>query len=620
MFDRAPKAADRSRATAGVSLLSALRVFAGVMAAAAVASLALEFGFDDPPLPDAALVATQVLAAISYLVLRAAELITATSKAAALRRMWLDIALIAVVLVYPFVQMEFSSRASEPVLKLSTLYISVMQAALAVRLSIEAIRLNLVISRSGLHPSRFMVVTFSGLILAGTLALALPRATTERLEADPDFSIPRHMLNCGFTATSAVCVTGLVVYDTEKDFTRFGQWVIMLLIQAGGLGIMVSGSLLSVLAQRQLSLRQSLAIQDAFSYRTLGSIRHMVIFIVVATFAIELVGAVLLYPMFAHIEDTWLRIFYSVFHAVSAFCNAGFALQSDNLIAFRAHYPVYTSIMPLIFLGGLGFPVLFDLGRGVAVAVRRRQAIRHGRPNVRRHRLSLHSRLALITSAVMIVGGTVGIFVCETLGRPDIALDPGAATMRWASWGQRLLDSLFLSVSTRTAGFNAVAISPTEITPGTHMMCCLLMFVGGSPASTAGGVKTIAIAVITLGVLATIFGRHRVEVFGRQIPDATVRRSAVIILAMFGLQSVVMLTLAVTEEATLAEVMFETVSACNTVGLSLGITPDLTVGGRVMIMIAMFAGRLGPLTLLIALAGKAQPTRYEYPAEDVGLG
>lgn len=620
MTDQAPIAAERSRLTSGGALLPALRLFTGLMAAAALVSLALEFGFDQPPLPQSALVATQIAAAGAYLLLRTVELLKAPSRAAALRGMWLDIGLLLVVLVYPFIQFEFAADASGPVLKLSALYIAVMQAALAVRLTIEAVRLNLVISRSGLHPSRFMVITFLGLIIAGTLALALPRATTERVESAPGFSIPRHLLNCAFTATSAVCVTGLTVYDTERDFTRFGQWIILLLMQAGGLGIMVSGSLLSVLAQRQLSLRQSLAIQDVFSYRTLGRIRDMVVFIVVFTVVIECYGTIALYPMFDHIEDTWIRLFYSVFHAVSAFCNAGFSLEGDNLVSYRFALPVYTAVMPLIVLGGLGFPVLYDLWLGMATTVRRRLALRRGLRPVRRHRLALHSRLVLIVSALLILAGTGGIFLCESLGRADVAVDPAAPTMRWAWWGQRLLDSLFLSISSRTAGFNTVLMSPQDMTPGAHMVCALLMFVGGSPASTAGGVKTVTIAVITMGVLATVRGRNHVEAFGRQLPDNTVRRSAVIILAMFGLQSVVILALAVSETATLAEVMFESVSACNTVGLSKGITPELTSPGRVVIMIAMFAGRLGPLTMLIALAGRAQPARYEYPSEDVGIG
>jgi trk system potassium uptake protein TrkH len=446
----------------------------------------------------------------------------------------------------------------------------------------------------------------------------------------------KHWLNCLFTAVSATCVTGLTVYDTGADFTRFGQTVILALIQLGGLGIMIFGSLIGILVGRQLSLRQSLVLQDALSHQTLGQLRRVVVFVLVTTSACELAGTAALYTMWpTTVGPAGTRLFYSVFHAVSAFCNAGFSLQSDSLVPYRGAWQVYGAVMPLIVLGGLGFPVLSDLYQAVrsrlVPAVARWRAgpavAPMVRPRPRVHRLSLHSKLVLTATIPMILLPALAFYTFETMERDrrdhrsDEAaglLSPAMADMTVAD---RMATALFQSVTTRTAGFNTAAQDPESLSPASMFLTVLLMFVGGSPASTAGGVKTVSVAILVLAIHSTLRGRRAVEGFHRTIPRDAVRRAAVVVIVMFGLASLVTLLLAAAERgASLAEVLFESVSACGTVGLSTGLTPRLTVVGRIIIMLGMFAGRMGPLTLLVVLAGKGAAARYEYPHEQVVIG
>lgn len=595
-----------------------LHVAVIVMAAAAVVSLALEFGFYVPPVPVTALVVTQIGAVAVYVLSRLHGIWVAGNRRAYLRSCWFDGLLILSAGAFLLIEIE---RVDRHVLRASTLYVAALQVVLLIRVAVAAARLNLSLSQSRLHPTRVLAITFVSLIVLGGLALSLPKATSVALHGAPDFSVPHHILNSLFTATSATCVTGLVVYDTGVDYTRTGQVIILLLIQAGGLGIMIFGSVFGMLAGRQLSLKQSLVLQDALSYRTLGQLRTMILFIVLFTVTAETVGALLLYPMWHELPSAGDRWFHSVFHAVSAFCNAGFALQSDSLIGYNRSWQVYGCFMPLIVLGGLGFPVLHDLWRGAVAFVRRHLAAAPGvsfEAMPMRSRFTLHTKLVLITTAVLIVVPTIMFYLFETFGTGRGTVEP--ETLASGTAAGRVLDALFYAVTCRTAGFNTISMTREALSPASHMLGAILMFIGGSPASTAGGVKTVALAVLLLGVWGTLRGRPSVEALGRTIPDTVVRRAAVVVTVMVGVVSIVTLLLCFTEHISLRESMFESVSACGTVGLSTGLTPELTTGGRVVIMAAMFAGRLGPLTVLIALAGQKGASRYEYPAEQVGIG
>ncbi|UCE60158.1 MAG: hypothetical protein JSU63_00110 [Phycisphaerales bacterium] len=602
-----------------------LRAAVGILAVLALISLALEFGFDTPPLPTGILVTIQLAAVVVYVYSRVFTVATACNRLMALRSCWLDGVLLIGAAAFLIIELE---RPGTPVLKVSALYVGTIQVVILLRLIAAGIQLNLLLSQSRLHPTRVLAVTFISLILLGGLALSLPRATHEHVHDGADFSIPRHLLNCLFTATSATCVTGLVVYDTGGDFTLFGQVIILVLIQAGGLGIMIFGSALSLLVGKRMSLRHSLVLQDAISHRTLGQLRTMVVVIVVSTFAIEGLATVMMYPMWHGSMTPAMRLFHSVFHSVSAFCNAGFALQADSLIPYRRAWQVYGCVMPLIVLGGLGFPVLYDLWQSALARFRRHGSRRvgaslqpiFGPP----HRLTLHTKLVVTTTVILIILPTPFFVAFETPPSAGESSSGGMAlsdnTIADASIPGRFADSLFYAITCRTAGFNTVAMDTQSMSPPSHLLSGLLMFVGGSPASTAGGIKTVGLAVLILGVWSTLKGREKVEAFDRTIPDTTVRRAAVIVLVMMGLISAVTLAICFTEQVSLREAAFESASACGTVGLSTGLTPDLTLAGRTIIMAAMFAGRLGPLTVLIALAGGSVAGRYEYPSEQVGIG
>ncbi|MFQ5590609.1 MAG: TrkH family potassium uptake protein [Phycisphaerae bacterium] len=602
-----------------------LHAVVGVSASGALVSLALEFGFDKPPLPVPLLLGVQLTAVTVYVLSRIYDIWIAADRLAEVRACWPDALLLLGACVYLAVELE---RHPAHVLKVSAMYVGAMQVVLLVRLLIAGVRLNLMLSQTRLQPTRVMALTFLALIFVGGLALSLPRAIHHSVQERDGFSISFNILNGFFTATSATCVTGLIVYDTGTDFTLYGQIVILMLIQCGGLGIMIFGSAFGMLAGRQLSLKQSLVLQDAISYRTLGHLRTMVIFIVLLTFTLEGIGAALLYPLWEGTTSPGMRAFQSIFHSISAFCNAGFALQGDSLIPYRRAWQVYGCIMPLIVLGGLGFPVLHDLWLATRAAGRR---LRHRRAGLAweftgaaRHRFTLHSKIVLCTTFVLIVVPTACFVIFESF--PDVpggsadAGTPGHPTMSGAALPLRLLDALFLAVTCRTAGFNTVATDVHSLSPASHLLADILMFVGGSPASTAGGIKTVAMAVLLIEVWCTLRGRSRVEAFGRTIPGSLVRRAAAVVTVMFGVISTVTLLLCLTERASLREALFETISACGTVGLSTGLTPHLTIAGRMLIMLAMFAGRLGPLTVLIALAGRSRAAQYEYPTEQVGIG
>jgi len=609
-----------------------------VAAALALVSLCLEYGFDTSPLPVQVLLGFQFAAVGLYLVALVYRVVVSSSRLATLRRNALDIGLIVGASLAILVLFEF---ADFPALRAAAISVVLVQVLLAVRFGIGVVRFNLELSQSGMRPATLMVLSFVCLILAGGLLLSLPRAMSPEHRHEQGPYEAKRILNCFFTSASATCVTGLVVYDTGADFTRFGQTVILVLIQLGGLGIMIFGSLFGLLIGRNLSLRQSLVVQDAMSHQTIGQVRRMIRFIVTATFICEAIGAALLYSMWgdqaATIGD---RVFRSSFHAISAFCNAGFALQGDSLMGYRGAWQVYVSIMPLIVIGGLGFPVLDDLygwarsrlALGAAGGARAQVdalVVPLNRP--RPHRFSLHTKLVLRATGLLILVPILAFLLFESIPDWRSEVQKKVARIRHQAEGHistmidlplpdRAAGALFQSITARTAGFNTVPIHVDSLSPASHFLLCLLMFVGGSPGSTAGGVKTVSVALLILGVYSTLRGRPNVECFGRTVPSAVMRRAAVVVVGMCAAVSLVTLALCYTESASLQRILFEAVSACGTVGLSTGLTDELTIAGRIIIMAAMFVGRLGPLTVLVALAGRVSSARYEYPEEQPIIG
>lgn len=442
--------------------------------------------------------------------------------------------------------------------------------------------------RSGtyLTPARVLVLGFAGLITVGALLLSLPMASRS--------GEPLRLVDAFFTATSAVCVTGLVVVDTYTFFSPFGQVVIMLLIESGALGFMTMSTILALILGRRINLRERLMIQEAFNQYALAGAVDLVRKVVFLTVSIQAVGAFLLSFRFVP-QFGWARgLFYSVFHAVSAFANAGFDLMGDfrSLTAYEGDWLVSLTIMGLIITGGLGFTVLLDIGR--------RRSF---------HRLALHSKVVLIMTAVLIVSGALLILFFEMF-------NPG--TMRDLGWGQRILGALFQSVTARTAGFNTLDIGSMH--NATLFILVILMFIGASPASTGGGVKTSTVGVLLAAVYSTIKGRQEVVILERRLPREIVDRAMTVVAVSFALVTTVVILLSFTEPFTFIRVLFETVSAFGTVGLTTGITPDLSFSGRIFLILLMFAGRVGPVTLAVAVATRERAVGIRHPEEKVIVG
>lgn len=418
-------------------------------------------------------------------------------------------------------------------------------------------------------PESLLVMAFGGLILAGTGLLMLPWAQRGNVG----------LLDAFFTATSAVCVTGLTVVDTGSAYTAFGQIVILILIQAGGVGVMSFAALAAHLLGRRLSLSARAALSSSLLQQDVASefgaiLRRILKFVLLA----ETIGAALLFAGMLPERGPAHAATSAVFHAVSAFCNAGFSLYSDSLMGLRHNPLVLFTIMALIFLGGIGHPVVVDLWQTLAL----RRTHRPAGPR----RLQLNSRVALGTSAALLAIGFLWLLACGSSPSPE-------------PWTARAQDALFQSVSARTAGFNTVNIGALPLS--SLLFLALLMFVGGSPGSCAGGIKTTTLALW----LATLWSRLRGEKWprlsGRHIPGEIVRRASMILglATLWNLAGLLLLLVSEGGRPSLGmhEVLFEQVSAFGTVGLSTGLTPELSAIGKLWIASTMFVGRLGPLTL-----------------------
>lgn len=475
--------------------------------------------------------------------------------------------------------------------------------------------------------SLLFVGSFAVLIGLGTLLLMLPRAT-------PDGN-PIGLLDALFTSTSAVCVTGLIVRDTATEFTEFGQIIILILIQLGGLGIIIFGALLATMLSGTISVRHASSLQEAVSAVESGpgNVERLVRFVVVATLLTEAIGAVVLYFGWMPYAATDASIgdhlaFHSIFISISAFCNAGFSIYSDSLESFRYHWTSHAVVSPLIVCGGLGFPVLYNMWHALVAQVKWRL----GRTTMRKMhrdrlvRLNLHTKVVLVTSAAVFLLGTAGIFAGQlvpylqtSIGTTPTVDAQQLPPLSGGELGRRLLDASFMSITARTAGFNTMDME--ELTTASRFVLMMLMWIGGSPGGTAGGVKTTVVAVLLLTILATLRNRDETEVFSRSLPETLVRRAGALVMLGFVIVAVTTLCLTITESFRFSFHLFEAVSATSTVGLTLGLTSELTTFGRVVIIVAMFLGRVGPLALLgaVVFAG-SDKARYRYPSEPVMLG
>jgi len=435
------------------------------------------------------------------------------------------------------------------------------------------------------RPAQLIAASFATIIASGTLLLSFPAASATGVAVAP--------IDALFTATSATCVTGLIVVDTPSAFSTFGHAVILALIQAGGLNIMVLSAFTALLLGSSLGLRGQRALAEVLELPGARTAGHLATFIVASTVAIEAVGAVALAVAFwRHGFAVPEAVWRGVFHAVSAFCNAGFALQTDSLTIFKQDSIVLTAFAALIVLGGLGFAVLASLWTAVT-----------GR---RQRFLSVHVRIVAWATAVLVVAGWILFAAAEW--RHSLA---GLSTT------DKVANALFQSVTPRTAGFNSVDLALFH--PVTVLLMLVLMFVGASPGGTGGGIKTTTAAVLLGAVPAMLRGGDRVELFRHTVPLTAVYRSAAIATVAALMVTVGTAALVVTDRLPLVPAVFEVTSALGTVGLSLNVTPALSVPGKIVISLVMFIGRIGPLTAALLL-GRAAAVRLERPDARIMVG
>lgn len=587
----------------------------------AAGSLVLEYGFRVPPEGREVLHWIEWVALAAMLADPVVRLALARDRLQVLKYRWFEFSLAGAFLVFLGV-MHWSETPERAVWLLRGVHVTIVLSIVA-----RLVELHQFLAMMKVRPALLIVGSFLTVISIGAGLLLLP-ASTAPGEPATTFT------DAVFTATSAVCVTGLVVVDTGTHWSRFGQYVILALIQLGGLGLMTYASVFALFMWRGMRIREALVLREVFTHDLRAEIARLTKFILLTTLAAEAVGALLLFNLWDHTAaggpvPLGERVFYSVFHSISAFCNAGFCMYADSLITYRSTWQVNLLFPVLIISGGIGFAVLFNLAR----MVRHRVLGRRGTPLVKR-RMTLQAKLAVTMTVVLLVGGTVVALSLETLHgheegwrRTAVAPDeppPPAAheSPLGAGWLERASGAWFLATTARTAGFNTT--DTTQLAPPAKFLTVVLMFIGASPGSTGGGIKTVTVAVVLCGVWAALRGRGSVQVFKRQIPPDTVRR-ALAILAV-GVAWVAMTTTAlaawgVRDGADFAflDALFETQSAFATVGLSTGLTPLLNTFGRLLLCVAMFVGRIGLLTLFVAMQFRMHPVRYEYARENVAI-
>jgi trk system potassium uptake protein TrkH len=446
-----------------------------------------------------------------------------------------------------------------------------------------------IIDRLKLAPAQIVILSFSGIILIGTLLLALPISVAEGKDIA--------LIDAFFTATSATCVTGLSTLSLLDNFSFIGQIIALLLIQIGGLGFMTLSSSMTILLGKSLAVKNQVMMQDLLDISSFEDLVDMIVDIIKYTLVIELFGAIILTIGFS-LEgyEFGQSLYYGIFHSISAFCNAGFALFNNSLENFSTSPLIHGTISVLIVLGGLGFIVLKELE---SVIFRKRKIIN----------LSVHSKIVFSTNFVLIVLVAVYIFFSEYIH----ALD-GMGLF------EQIQVSVFQSITTRTAGFNTIGLN--DLHPHTLYLFALIMFIGASPGSTGGGIKTTTFAILFQSVKATLRGKDRVEFFDRTVPNiVVVRATAIIVISLLIVSFFILLMMRIETEHGFLSIFFEVVSAFATVGLSLGITPYLTAAGKLSLIALMFIGRVGPLTLALAIGQKKQVEgKIEYPDGRVLIG
>ncbi len=439
-----------------------------------------------------------------------------------------------------------------------------------------------------LKPYTLILLSFITIIFLGAILLMLPMSTID--------GYSRGFLESLFTATSAACVTGLVVNDINTTYNFFGKAIILILIQLGGLGVLTFSSMLIMLMSKKMGYYTKKIVSEDINYSIVTEIPTYLKRVSLVVFGIEFIGALLL--LFQYIRDYPLEkaIYYSVFHSISAFCNAGFSLYPTSLELFVSNIWVNIVISALIILGGIGFAAILDI-YNVKKGVRRK--------------ISISTKMAIIFSTFLIIIGMILIFFVEYTNKNSIGE---------LGFFSKILASFFQSVTTRTAGFNTIPLGSLRMP--TIVIFLFLMFIGASPGSTGGGVKTTTFGIIVIGVLCSITGRENIEYRRRKISWNTFNKAcAIILVSVIYIFIMIFFITIFDSDKEFLPLIFELVSAFGTVGLSMGITADLSVYTKIIIIVTMFIGRIGPLTIMFALSKKKIKTgKYKYPEETILIG
>ncbi|SHE91392.1 TrkH family potassium uptake protein [Caloramator proteoclasticus] len=438
------------------------------------------------------------------------------------------------------------------------------------------------------QPVQVLALGFAAVILLGAILLSLPISSRD--------GNPTNFIDALFTSTSAVCVTGLVTVDTGTHYSLFGQIVIMLLIQTGGLGFMTFATLIALILGKKISLRERLIMQEAYNTFNIQGVVKLALYVMGITFSIELIGALILSTQFIPQYGLLKGLYFGLFHSVSAFCNAGFDLIGNfqSLTPYVDNTVINLTIMSLIIIGGIGFAVLTEV------------------INYRKtRRLSLHAKVVLSATAFLIISGAIGFFLLEYTNPKTI----GNLNMKG-----KILASLFASVTPRTAGFNT--ISTSDMTTAGKFLTIVLMFIGASPGSTGGGIKTSTAFLLFMTVVAVVQGKEDTEIYQKRINKSYVYRALAIALISFTIVTFVTMVLSIVQHGDFIEYLYEATSAFATVGLTLGLTTRLTLIGKIIIIITMYIGRVGPLTITMAIAHKQQTTTslIRYPEDKILIG
>ncbi len=437
-----------------------------------------------------------------------------------------------------------------------------------------------------LSPSRKLILSFLLAILIGTILLMMPFSLNEGKSLS--------FISSLFTIVSAICVTGLTVVDTATVFSPVGTTIIIFFIQLGGLGVMTFSSILFLATGKKMTFHERELLKEERNADNSGEIAEFIKKLLFIVFTIESIGAIILTIEFMDQMSFWKALYFGVFHSISAFCNAGFALFSNNLEGFKSNVSINLTIGYLITLGGIGFAVITSF-----IAV-----IRNGID-----RFNLTSKMAILISIMLTFGGMI-LFLLLEYSNPD--------TLGDLNFIQKILASYFQSVTLRTAGFNTIPLG--NLRDATIFISCILMFIGASPGSTGGGIKTTTFGIIMFYVIGIVKKKENIEVFNRRIDWEILNRALAILVIGITYVAFIITCILVVENFPMEQVVFEVISAFGTVGLTLGITPYLSVFSKILIIITMFVGRLGPLTFALAIGESKNKAISKYPKENILVG